>query len=260
MNYLKNHVTLVLALISIMMSIFIYRVFLQIFTKYKENIIDNYSIVIVSNKKIDKLNLNKIEEIIPIDITENLKKLQKEYKNINFKGIKIPYFYRIKLNSLLSPKELNNFKEKLLKTGYITRVMTKSSTQTKIYNLLMFIEITSKTFMFLITILGFLLIIKQLEVWRLEHSERMYIMELFGAPIWFQGASLFKIALIDSVISLFGSLILMLTITHSDIFQQIIKDLNIIFSCNYFKEIILLFTISLAISLISTIIVVIGKK
>jgi len=260
MNYLKSHITLVLALISIMMSIFMYRIFLQIFTEYKKNIIDNYSIVIVSNKKINKLNLNKIEEVIPIDITNNLKKLQKEYKNINFKGIKIPYFYRIKLNSLLSPKELNNFKEKLLQTGYITRVMTKSSTQTKIYNLLMLIEITSKTFMFLITILGFLLIIKQLEVWKLEHSERMYIMELFGAPIWFQGASLFKIAFIDSIISVFISTILMLIITHSDIFKQIIKDLNILFNCHCFKEISILFIIALTISLISTIIVVIGKK
>ena len=56
--------------------------------------------------------------------------------------------------------------------------------------------------MIISTIIGFMLIIKQLEVWKLEHNERMYIMELFGAPFWFRGLALFKIAIIDSIISI----------------------------------------------------------
>ena len=258
MSSLKSHLTLILALISIMLSIFFYRTFNEILKKYKQSIIDNYSIVIVSSKKIEKLDINA--KIIPIDISNQLKKLKKEYKNIDFSNITLPYFYKLKLNYLPSPNELENIKNNLKSLGYIKKIMTKSSTQTKIYNLLMLLEIVSKTFMGLILILGFLLIIKQLEVWKLVHSERMYIMELFGAPFWFKGAALFKIAFLDAFISVFVSIFLIYTITHLAIYIQIIHDLNINFEINYFKEFLILFIVGIAISLFSTIFVIIGKK
>ncbi len=258
MSSLKSHLTLILALISIMLSIFFYRTFNEILKKYKQSIIDNYSIVIVSSKKIEKLNINA--KIIPIDISNQLKKLKKEYKNIDFSNITLPYFYKLKLNYLPSPRELENIKNNLKSLGYIKKIMTKSSTQTKIYNLLMLLEIVSKTFMGLILILGFLLIIKQLEVWKLVHSERMYIMELFGAPFWFKGAALFKIAFLDAFISVFVSIFLIYVITHLAIYIQIIHDLNINFEINYFKEFIILFIVGIVISLFSTIFVIIGKK
>ena len=258
MSSLKSHLTLILALISIMLSIFFYRSFNEILKKYKQSIIDNYSIVIVSSKKIEKLNINA--KIIPIDISNQLKKLKKEYKNIDFSNITLPYFYKLKLNYLPSPNELENIKNNLKSLGYIKKIMTKSSTQTKIYNLLMLLEIVSKTFMGLILILGFLLIIKQLEVWKLVHSERMYIMELFGAPFWFKGAALFKIAFLDAFISVFVSVFLIYIITHLAIYIQIINDLNINFEINYFKEFLILFIVGIIISLFSTIFVIIGKK
>jgi len=258
MSSLKSHLTLILALISIMLSIFFYRTFNEILKKYKQSIIDNYSIVIVSSKKIEKLNINA--KIIPINISNQLKKLKKEYKNIDFSNITLPYFYKLKLNYLPSPNELENIKNNLKSLGYIKKIMTKSSTQTKIYNLLMLLEIVSKTFMGLILILGFLLIIKQLEVWKLVHSERMYIMELFGAPFWFKGAALFKIAFLDTFISIFVSIFLIYIITHLAIYIQIIHDLNIYFEINYFKEFLILFIIGIVISLFSTIFVIIGKK
>jgi len=261
MNYLKSHVTLILALISIMISIFIYQTFLQIFNKYKKNIIDNYSIVIVSEKPIKNIEFENIKKVIPIDISKNIKKLQQKYKNIDFKGVKLPYFYKIKLNTLLSPEELEILKNKLKNLSFIKQVMTKSSTQTKIYNLLTLLEIVSKTFMVLISILGFLLIIKQLEVWKLIHSERMYIMELFGAPFWFKGASLFKIAFIDAFFSIITAMIIISFIINSYLFKQIISDLGISFEFNYFSEFLLLFLVSFVISLSSSIIVVLtGKK
>jgi len=258
MNSLKSHLTLILALISIMLSIFFYRTFNEILKKYKQSIIDNYSIVIVSSKKIEKLNINA--NIIPINISNQFKKLKKEYKNIDFSNITLPYFYKLKLNYLPSPNELENIKNNLKSLGYIKKIMTKSSTQTKIYNLLMLLEIVSKTFMGLILILGFLLIIKQLEVWKLVHSERMYIMELFGAPFWFKGAALFKIAFLDAFISVFVSVFLIYIITHLAIYIQIIHDLNIYFEINYFKELLILFIVGIVISLFSTIFVIIGKK
>jgi len=260
MNYLKNHLTLILALISIMISIFFYQTFLQIFNKYKKNIIDNYSIVIVSEKPIQDIKFDKIKKVIPINISKNIKEIQKKYKNIDFKGIRLPYFYKLKLKTLLSPEELTSLTQNLKRLPFIKRVMTKSSSQTKIYNLLTLLEIVSKTFMGLISIIGFLLILKQLEVWKLEHSERMYIMELFGAPFWFKGAALFKIAFIDALISIILSMITIAFIINSYLFRQIINDLGISFEFNYFSEFLLLFLIGIIIAISSSIVVVTGKK
>ena len=260
MNYLKSHLTLILALIAIMLSIFFYRTFLNMLHLYKKNIIDNYSIIIVSTKEINQNDFKTIGKIIPIDISKQLRKLKQKYKNIDFSNLKVPFFYKLKLNYLPSPKELKNLKDKLLNYTFIKKVMTKSTEQTKIYNLLMLIEIVSKTFMGLISILGFLLIIKQLEVWKLQHSERMYIMELFGAPFWFKGAALFKIAIIDAFISIAISVMLIYFISNLSIFNQIILDLNINFKINFLNEFLFLSILGLIISFISSILVVVGKK
>jgi len=261
MSSLKSHLSLILALTSILISIFLFRVFNEIFHKYEKNIINDYSIIIVTSKPVEDLPLNNIENINRIDISSEIQKLEKKYKNIDFQGIELPYFYNIKLNYLPSPSQLSEIKKKLLSETNIKKVMTKSSSQTKIYNLLLLLKITSKIFMLLITTLGFLLIVKQLEVWKLIHSERMYIMELFGAPFWFRGAALFKIAFIDSLFSLILSMALIVYITNHERFNQIIQELNINFSIDYFTEFILLFIISMTISIISSIIVVVtGKK
>jgi len=260
MNYLKSHITLILALISILLSIFLFRVFNQVLKLYEKNIVNNYSIVVVSTSKIESLNLKNILSIEEINIQKQIKSLQKKYKNIDFNKITMPYFYKLKLNTLPSPKELNRLKERLKQEPYIKRVLTHSSSQTKIYNLLMLLKIVTKTYMIITGVLGFLLIIKQLEVWKLSHSERMYIMELFGAPFWLKGAALFKIAFVDSFIVVLITIGLIYFITNSPIFQNIITELNINFEINYFKEFMILFVISFAISLISSILVVMSKK
>jgi len=260
MNSLKSHLTLILALISILLSVFLFRTFSQILFKYKQNIIDNYSIVIVSTAPLSKPDINNFGELTEINVKNELNRLAKKYTNINFSNIILPHFYKLKLKNLPSPTELEHIKHILINKPFIKKVMTKSSSQVKIYNLLMLLEIVTKTFMVLIGILGFLLIIKQLEVWKLLHNERMYIMELFGAPFWFRGAALFKIAFIDSIISLIFTFILISLILNSAIFQKIISDLGINFEINFFKEFIILFVISFLISFISSILVVIGKK
>jgi len=261
MNSLKSHISLILALSSIMISIFLFRVFSNIVQKYESKIINNYAIIIVSERPINQLFIPNIKSITPIDISKEIDKLKKTYKNIDFSGIKLPYFYKIQLNYLPSPSQLNELKKNLKAIPFIKKVMTYSSTQKKIYNLLFLLKRISNIAMILIGILGFLLIIKQLEVWKLMHSERMYIMELFGAPFWFRGAALFKIAFIDSIISLFLSTSLILYITNNERFIQLINELEINFEINYFKEFIFLFTIGIIISLSSSIIVIsAGKK
>ncbi|AZV46223.1 hypothetical protein C3L23_02725 [Nautilia sp. PV-1] len=260
MNSLKSHFALILALVSILLSIFLFRLFNDILHQYQQNILNNYSIVVVSDKEITHLDIKDIGKIEKIDISRQLNYMKRKFKNINLDEIKMPYFYRLKLKTLPSPKKLSDIEDTLKSYPYIKRVLTYRSSQTKIYNLLMLLKITSNVFMVIIAVLGFLLIIKQLEVWRLEHNERMYIMELFGAPFWFRGAALFKIAFIDSIIALIFTVAIIFYMENSIYFQAVMRDLNITSGLDLQKEILILLIVSLSISFISSIVVVIGRK
>ena len=260
MSSFKSHLTLVLALISILFSIFLFRIFQQVMSKYQKNIVDNYSIVIVSTSKIDTLSIPLVEKVEEIDTSAQLQTLKNKFKNIDFSKVQLPYFYKLKLKRLPSPKELKNLEERLKQNAFVKRVLTHSSSQTKIYNLLMLLNLITKIFMVIIGVLGFLLIIKQLEVWKLLHNERMYIMELFGAPVWFRGAALFKIAFLNSLIALLITFGLIYFITNTYFFKMIINELNINFQVDYVKEFLILFVVSISISLISSILVVVSKK
>jgi cell division transport system permease protein len=260
MNSLKSHISLILALVSILFSMFLFITFSDILKKYQNNIVSNYSIAVVSDKPIKKLNIKEIKSIQPIDINSYIQKLKKNFPNIDFNKIQFPYFYSIKLKTLPSPNRLKEIENSLYAMPFIKRVLTYRSSQTKIYNLLFLLKIISNLFMFIIAMLGFLLIVKQLEVWKFEHSERMYIMELFGAPFWFKGAAIFKIAFIDSFISFLITAGIIYYFNNNLIFKEIIKDLSIEFSINYIHILSTLFIISLIISIISSFIVILGNK
>jgi cell division transport system permease protein len=219
-----------------------------------------YKRQIVSNKPVEKLNIPEIKNIKPIKINSYIEKLKSNFPNIDFKNIKFPYFYSIKLKTLPSPSRLKEIENSLYALPYIKRVLTYRSSQTKIYNLLFLLKILSNLFMVIIAVLGFLLIVKQLEVWKFEHSERMYIMELFGAPFWFKGAAIFKISFIDSFISFLITAGIIYYFSNSIIFKEIIKDLSIEFSINYSDIFLKLFLISLIISIFSSLIVILGNK
>jgi len=203
---------------------------------------------------------NISEKIEKIDISKQLNSMKRKFKNLNLASIKMPYFYKLKLKTLPSPQKLNEIEQTLKSYPYIKRVLTYRSSQTKIYNLLMLLKITSNLFMIIIAVLGFLLIIKQLEVWKLEHNERMYIMELFGAPFWFRGAALFKIAFIDSIIALLSTFAIIFYMQNSIMYKTILKDLNISLNMNMQQEFLILLIVSFSISLLSSAVVVIGRN
>jgi len=260
MNSLKSHAALILALVSILVSIFLFRLFNNVLQQYQQNILNNYSIVIVSEKELGRIDIKEIDKVEKIDISGQINHMKRKFKNLNLDSIKMPYFYRLRLKTLPSPNKLNEIEETLKSYPYIKRVLTYRSSQTKIYNLLMLLKITSNLFMVIIAVLGFLLIIKQLEVWKLQHNERMYIMELFGAPFWFRGAALFKIALIDSVIALLLTLSLIWYMQNSIMYKTVLNDLSITLNMNLQKEFLILLVVSLSISLVSSIVVVIGRN
>jgi len=109
----------------------------------------------------------------------------------------------------------------------VQRVETFAKSHTKIYNLLLILKQISKMFMGIIAVISFLLILKQIQVWHLEHRERMYIMELFGAPLWMRSGILIKLSIIDTVIGVLALYGVYYYLLSSDILQNLIGNLKI---------------------------------
>jgi len=262
MKYLKNHLSLIFALVSILFSIEIFLLLNKIVLTYENKIVKNYTAIIVSSKQITNLDINKISNIEEINIEASLKNLKNELKNFDLSKLKnsIPYFYKIHFSELPTPSELKNMENKLSKLNYIKKVESFRSSQTKIYNLLLMIKIVTTIFMLIILFISFLLIIKQMEVWKLEHSERMYIMELFGAPLLLRSGILLRLAIIDSILSvvLIGWIINFLL--DSPIYKNIFTQLQINISVNIWLDLSIFLGISVFISLLASFIVIISKK
>ena len=84
MKYLKNHIFLIFALVSILFSIETYFVFNKIVSTYEEKIVKNYTMLIVSKTKIDKLDFKNISKIEQIDIKDSLDKVKQQFNNFHW--------------------------------------------------------------------------------------------------------------------------------------------------------------------------------
>jgi len=264
MKYLRNHIFLIFALVSILFSMEIYFLFNKIVKTYEEKIVKNYTVIVVSKKKLDNLKLENVSNIEQINITNSLKNLDSQLKSFNLDVNKIkntlPYFYKLHLKNFPTPNSLDKLEKTLLKNPDIKRVESFRQNQNQIYNLLLIIKLVAGIFMLIILFISMLLIIKQLEVWKFEHSQRMYIMELFGAPFWFRSAILIRLAVVDSIISIaliFGIIEYLLS---SEMYQRLLYQLGINVDINIFYDLSLFFFISLAISIFASVSVVLMKK
>jgi cell division transport system permease protein len=262
MKFLKSHISLIIALVSILFSIEVYTVFNKILKTYEEKIIDEYSIIVVSDKKFSKLQNKNIVSVEEIDISKSVKNMESTALGIDSNTIidKLPHFYKLKLSKLLNPSELEKLEKDLKSFSFIKRVESFKSNQHKVYNLLLMLDSVTKIFMLIILFIAFLLILKQMEVWKLEHSESMYIMELFGAPFWLRSVKLLKLAIIDSLVSVVLIYIIIFYVTNSYPYLEMMKQLGIDITINIFSDSIKMLLIAFVISLLSTIIVIKSKR
>jgi len=261
MKYLKSHILLIFALVSILFSIESYWVINKIVDKYELKIAKNYTILVVSKTKINNINIDDISKIEQINIDKNLQNLKK-FNNLNLDSIKksLPYFYKLYFKRFPTPSELKNIETKLLSNPNIKRVESFRIKQHQIYNLLYIIKIIITIFMSVVLFISTLLIVKQLEVWKLEHNERMYIMELFGAPFGLKSAILLKIAFTDAFISIALMAGIIGYIFNSSIYLHLINQLQINIDISFFKDMLILSSISFSIAFISTMIVILSRK
>ena len=267
MKSVKNHLSLVIALLSILFSIQIFIIVDRSIESYKENLATNYSVVVVSQKRVDTKELMKknpiisnIEKLSPDNIIKRLDTGMSS-KNIDFLKLTLPKFYKVKLKYFPSPQEIKTLTAKLLKNKSITKVESFSNNHDTTYKLLLLFKTVISAFSIVMIVVTILLIFKELRIWQFKHNERMSIMGLFGAPTWLRSAVLFRLAIVDALVSSAFAFILFSIIASNAWVLEQFKNIGI--SITIFDPVtdfFMLLLIAITLSILLASFIVLGHK
>jgi len=257
MKSLKNHISVILTLLILLFSVQFSVDMYRVIQNQKNSMIQNYSLVIVSQKKLQKEDLKaKVPQIASLSLVSPKKIIQKlknrlSNENLTLLKIALPYFYSIKLDALPKTTELQSIKTKLQSIKSISRVESFTKSYSRIYRVLQILQIITYIFSSIVAFMSILLLFKQIRIWILEHEEKIKIMGYFGANYWIKSAFLYKLVFIDSLISTALVSFAYIYIPSNDYIRKSLDSLNI-YSLNFINlyDIAILFSISLVLSVI----------
>ena len=267
MKSIKNHLSLVIALVSILFSIQILVIAERSIDAYKDKLANDYSIVVVSQKKLEQKDLMRENQIIAnissLSADNVIQRLNTgmSKKNIKLLKLTLPKFYNIKLKYYPSSSEIKMLTKKLLRKSSITKVENFSSSHDSTYKLLLLFKRVITIFSVSMLVVTMLLIFKELKIWQFKHNERMNIMGLFGAPLWMRSAILFRLSMVDALIASFVSFILFSYIASDSWVKEQFDYIGIkvmIFDSLY--DLVILTTVSIVVSIVLASLIVIGHK
>jgi len=267
MQSLKNHLSLVVALLSILFSIQTFIIVDRSISAYKESLSNDYSLVIVSQKSIDEKSFIKkhtiVSSVVALSPDAIIKKLNSgiSKKNIELLKVTLPKFYKLKLSHYPSPQEINSLTKTFLRDKSIIKVETFSKSHDTTYKLLLLFKNVITVFAFTVALVTILLIAKELKIWQLKHHERMNIMALFGAPAWLRSAVLFRLALVDALVASFIAFILFSVVSSDSWILEQFNTIGIeIVIFDKITDFALLLGVSVVVSTLLASIIVIGHK
>ena len=197
----------ILPLMAILLGIEFYLVFNRTTQSYEKTLAEGYSMLVVSKKPVKLETFQKLNEHIvyatQIDRSNIISEVVKGVSKSSSKEIltALPYFYNLSLDAYLKTSELANIKKDLEVNKNIKRVETFGSSYNESYRLFAFIKLTLKVFIVFMAVVSLFLVIKQMEIWKYAHKERMQVMEIFGAPLMLRSGVLFRVALVDALLA-----------------------------------------------------------
>ncbi len=258
MKFVKYHISIILPLFLLLLSIESFFVLKGIIDNYEKKLSNEYSIVVVSKVPLDKQNIkNDIKYFVSLKIINTDSLIENLKNNIGEKNLQklknsLPLFYSIKLNHLPSQEELQNIKSKLLKYAGVERVATFKKSYSKFYNFLLFDKSMLLYFTVLVMIIVLLLIIKQAEVWIYEHRQRFEIMTILGAPFWMKSAMLYRVVIVDAIISSLVVSSLFVYLSYDSSFLSYILNMGVEFpKFDFLRDSAILLGISILVSIVS---------
>jgi cell division transport system permease protein len=196
-------------LMAILFGVEFYLIFERSTKTYESNLAQGYRMLVVTKTAValDSFqNLNKhVTNSYEIERNDIISNVTHGISQDNSKAIleALPYFYNLSLDAYLPSNELEQIKTDLKTDPNVKRVETFGSSHKSKYRLFAFIKFTLETFISFMMIVSFFLIIKQMEIWKYQHKERMHIMETFGAPLMLRAGVLFRVAFLDAILATF---------------------------------------------------------
>jgi len=189
--------------------LFIFAIFLlvnKVVESYKYSIINDYSIIVITNTpfiSIDEIADMKIKDIEPINrgkiidsVKENLSK-----SSINLLDKKLPYFYKIYLENFPTTSKLVEIRKELQKIKNVKKIETFSNDHSKIYSLLLLLQDIVLVLFIIVLALSLLLLSKQIKIWFFEHNERITIIQLHGGSLLYSSKPIIKIIFSSALFS-----------------------------------------------------------
>jgi cell division transport system permease protein len=267
MKSLKNHLSFIIPLFILLFSIQFSSMLDRGVKNYEAKLAGEYTIITISTLPLDfkklKESIPSIKTLTEIPKDKYIEKLKEDISKADLVFLKanLPKFYSIKLATLPDSNQLNSIAAKLKSVKGVKKVETFKKTFNKFHQFLKLSKSASFIFTVFIFIISFLLIIKQMEIWTLQHSERMYIMGLFGAPYWMKSASLYKSVIIDALIASVLVGLAFLAIPSFADFNRVYQDLGIdLRNFHFMSDTLKLIGISLLISIVSVTTIIIKKN
>ncbi len=267
MKSFKNHLSLVIALVSILFSFQVYKVVERVVDDYRVNLAQNYALVVMSRSALDYKTLSSqvaqirdIEEINPDGVIKRLNAGIGK-KDAQLLKVSLPKFYTVHLKSYPSPSQLKQIKKALFSFKGITKVETFENTHQRTYKMLLLFKTIVSVFSVSVLVVTILLIFKELKIWQFQHHERMSIMALFGAPTWLRSAVLFRLAIVDALIATTLSILFFLYISNDTWILEQFHNLSIdveIFDVGH--DSLVMLGMAMSISLLLAIFIVLGHK
>ncbi|WP_334085038.1 cell division protein FtsX [Helicobacter typhlonius] len=267
MSLLRRHLALIIPLLALLFSFESIMLVNRAVSKHENKLSDNYSIVIASRNALtlDKIQsfIREAKELKAVTPDYMMNELRKDLSRESIETLQreLPFFYSLKLSTFPDEERLQKINATLKKLNGVTKVESFSKSHSQVYKLLLIIKSSIVVFASLIAILSYILMIKQIEIWKFEHSDRMEIMAFLGAPAWMRNGILFRLAFIDSIISTIAIITGMTYIIHHNKMQEIMQTLEV--TSDIFRIgsdfIILLFT-SVLVSIVSVVFVIIKQK
>jgi cell division transport system permease protein len=258
---------LVIALLSILFSIQIFVIVDRSINTYKEKLASHYSLVVVSQKKLDIENLQKnssiianIEVMSPDNVIKRLDTGMSS-KNIEYLKLTLPKFYRVKVTHFPSIDEINSLTKKLSRIPSVTKVESFANNHDTTYKLLLLFKSVIASFAIVMIVVTVLLIFKELRIWQFKHNERMNIMGLFGAPTWLRSAVLFRLAIVDALIASALTFILFSVISSNEWVLKQFENIGIsVVIFDPISDFLILLATAITLSILLASFIVLGHK
>ena len=267
MSLLRRHLALIIPLLALLFSFESIMLVNRAVSKHENKLSDNYSIVIASQNALtlDKIQsfIREAKELKAVTPDYMMNELRKDLSRESIETLQreLPFFYSLKLSTFPDEERLQKINATLKKLNGVTKVESFSKSHSQVYKLLLIIKSSIVVFASLIAILSYILMIKQIEIWKFEHSDRMEIMAFLGAPAWMRNGILFRLAFIDSIISTIAIITGMTYIIHHNKMQEIMQTLEV--TSDIFRigsDFIILHFTSVLVSIVSVVFVIIKKK